>query len=141
MLLGLPLLAVAVAALGGITHLRSCTAAPSPPFAISNVPAPAKPIVSSALVVERSAEPPASCAGIDLLLQVQPRSPGRVRVLLPVSNTSTKAVHASVRVQLKGSSYPVLVGRVRPGKTVVRSLDIRVPKGDSELLAQLLVGP
>ena len=139
--LATPLIPLAVSSLGGITHLRSCTTAHGTPFSVSYAGGATAPLVSSALVVERDAPPPASCAGLDLLTQAQPQPDGTVRIVLPVVNSSTVAWHATVRVSNGDTSYPVRIGRVGVGKAASASVDVKVPKGDSQITATLLVGP
>ena len=135
------LIPFAVSSLAGLTHLRSCSAAAGAPFTVSFPAGATRPVVSSALVIERSAPEPKSCDGMSLEAQVQPQRNGTIRVLLPVKNTSTSPWRASVRVTIDGTSYPVRVGEVGPGASADTSVEDRVPRGESQLTTRLIVGP
>ena len=139
--LATPLIPLATSSMGGITHLRSCTAAASAPFSVSYAGGATAPIVSSALVVSRDAPSSKVCAGLDLLIQAQPQADGTVRIVLPVVNSSAVAWNATVRVSTGSARYPVKVGRVGVGKAASATVDVKVPKGDSQITATLIVGP
>ena len=139
--LAVPLIPLAVSSLAGISHLRSCTAARGTPFSVSYNGGATAPLVSSALVLERDAAPPKACAGLELLAQAQPQADGTVRIVLPIRNTSTLSWHATVRVSNGKTSFPVRVGRVGVAQTASASVDVKVPTGESQITATLLVGP
>lgn len=139
--LATPLIPFAASSMGGITHLRSCTAAAGPPFSVSYAGGATVPIVSSALVVSRDAPAPKACTGLDLLTQAQPQADGTVRMVLPVVNSSAVAWNATVRVSAGSARYPVKVGRVGVGKARSATVGVKVPKGDSQITATLIVGP
>ncbi|MBV8958911.1 MAG: hypothetical protein JO087_09090, partial [Actinobacteria bacterium] len=47
----------------------------------------------------------------------------------------------SVSLKVSGTSIPVRVGEVKPGRTVVNNIDVKVAKGTDTIDGSLLIGP
>jgi hypothetical protein len=137
---GLPMLPVILLSQRGLTHEASCIADVATPFSVMAVPND-DPIVSSALVLDRDAPIPKTCDGLDFAPQISPRGAGRVMVLLPITNTSAVLWRASVLLRVNRDTTTVALGAIKPGGTTVGKVLVRVPRSETTITAQLVIGP
>jgi hypothetical protein len=135
----LPILPVFLVGLRGGTHHVTCRADPTPSFTVTADRGSA-PIVSSAVVLDRDAPEPKTCPGLALVPELQPRT-DRLRLVLPVENTSTSTWSVSVEITRNGEPILVPLGKLRSGRSVRKVLDLPLRTGESTVSTRLFAGP
>lgn len=138
-LMGSFLIPITTSTLNGLTHLVSCTAAVDQSFAITAVDSKRAVIIGSSEVVRKP--PEGDCAAVELNMVVRPDGKGYVRIAMPVSNQSSRAFRATVKLRLGDLRIPVPVGLVGPGQTKSKDLRIRLARDLKVVNATLLIGP
>jgi hypothetical protein len=133
-LLGVLLVPIRVSSLRGLTHVLTCRERTNVPFAV------AIPNITSSQRITRN-QPLELCGGLTLNLQVKPLSADKVQVALPITNHTKYAWQGSVSLNIGGTSVPVRIGSVKPGRTSTDSIDVKVPKGSDTIEGSLLIGP
>ena len=139
-LIALPILPAVLLSQRGLTHEATCTADAATPFSVMSVPNE-EPIVSSAMVIDRDSPLPHVCGGLDFTPQISPRGAGKVLVLLPITNSTTATWRASVLLRINADTTTVALGVIKPGGVTVGKVLINVPKAETTIRAQLVVGP
>ena len=130
------LIPITVSSLRGLTHVLTCDADVRTPFTVSTGTA------TSSARFERG-DPTGLCGGLQLNMgvgQVQGDT-GKVRLTLPITNTSKYTWKGSVELKVGGSSVPVDIGEIKAGETEVDSVDIKVDEDTTEISGSLLIGP
>jgi hypothetical protein len=125
----------------GLPHPVACRADAAPTLTVTRSRDGRAEVAASALVLNQSDAEPASCPGFELLLQVRNAADGRVRVVLPVVNSTARSAVATVDLRVGRRRYPVRVGRVPAGKAMARTVNVVVPVGDTDVTAALILGP
>jgi hypothetical protein len=138
-LLGVFLVPIYTSSLNGLTHVLTCKQRTSAPFTLE-VPAQGSPTILSAVTIRRGAKQ-GLCGGLSLDLAVQELAPGKVRVVLPLTNHTRYRWRGSVELVLGHTSVPVAVGEVAPGGTRLGHVDVHIDRGVHELGGSLLIGP
>ncbi len=125
----------------GLPHPVACRADAAPTLTVTRSRNGRAAVAASALVLEQSDAEPASCPGFELLLQVRNAANGKVRVVLPVVNSTARSAVATVDLRVGNRRYPIRVGRVPAGKAKARTINVVVPVGDTDVSAALILGP
>ena len=86
-------------------------------------------------------DPTGLCGGLQLNMGVGPVKDNKVRLTLPITNTSKYTWKGSVELKVGGSAVPVDIGEIKAGATEVDSVDIRVDSDTTEIEGSLLIGP
>ena len=136
LLLGVFLIPITVSSLRGLTHVLTCDADVRTPFTVNTDTA------TSSARFERG-DPTGLCGGLQLNMavgQVQGDS-NKVRLTLPITNTSKYTWKGSVELRIGGSAVPVDIGEIAAGATEVDSIDIKVDEDATEISGSLLIGP
>ncbi len=126
--------------LSGLPHRVSCRTAYTPDFEVTADGA-TEPLVASAIVLTRDAPAAAvPCPGFTVDARVNPSGPMILSTVIAASNTSTKAVHATVQLRVDGRRSQIPLGVINSGQTIEKTLTVHVPRGASVLRARLLLG-
>ena len=134
------LVPVLSSAFGGLTHPAACRASVSDPVTVNRSSSQTE-VATSAAVLERSNDSVTNCEGYDLLLQARSRPDGRVRIILPVVNSSATAATATVDLRVGNRRFPVVIGRVPSGGSRAKTVNVVVPDGDTDISGALIVSP
>lgn len=86
-------------------------------------------------------DPSGLCGGLQLNMAVGQVRDDRVRLTLPITNTSKYPWKGSVELRIGGSAVPVDIGEIKAGATEVDSIDVKVDKDATEINGSLLIGP
>lgn len=140
LLFGIFLIPLSVSSLQGLTQVVTCRERAELPFTVV-MPGVGQPTVITAASFRRGETPGRLCPGITLNMRVGWDVPGRVKLLLPVQNSSVHPWAGTVAVRLGGVTSPVPVGRVGPGTTRVTTLHVITGAGTRRLTGTLYVGP
>ncbi|MBV8959999.1 MAG: hypothetical protein JOZ37_01175 [Actinobacteria bacterium] len=133
-LLGVFLIPIGMSSLRGLTHVLTCREHTNVPFSVDI------PTITSSQRITRN-EPLQLCGGLSLNLAVKSLSVDKVQVRLPITNNTKYTWQGSVSLKVSGTSIPVRVGEVKPGRTVVNNIDVKVAKGTDTIDGSLLIGP
>ena len=134
LLLGVFLIPITVSSLRGLTHVLTCDADVRTPFTVDTDTA------TSSARFERG-DPSGLCGGLQLNMAVGQVRDDRVRLTLPITNTSEYTWKGSVELRIGGYAVPVDIGEIEAGATEVDSIDIKVDKDATEINGSLLIGP
>lgn len=134
LLLGVFLIPITVSSLRGLTHVLTCDADVRTPFTVDTDTA------TSSARFERG-DPSGLCGGLQLNMAVGQVRDDRVRLTLPITNTSKYTWKGSVELRIGGSAVPVDIGEIAAGATEVDSIDIKVDEDATEISGSLLIGP
>jgi hypothetical protein len=138
-LVGVFLIPIGLSSLSGLTHVLTCQERTPTPFAL-DIPAHGVPTISSSETLAQG-QSNQLCGGLTLDLGVQQRGPGRVRIVMPITNHTRYTWRGSVKLLLGHTSIPLNVGSIRPGQTHSAHVDVRLDPGTHNIDGSLLVGP
>ncbi len=139
-LVALPVVPALVLAQSGLTHEVACRADAGEPFSVF-VDRKSEPVISSALVISRNDPDPNVCDGFSLALSVQPAGPKKIRVFLPVENTTGRTWNGTVLLRVNDVTTAVPLGHLSSEALNVHKVTLTPPVGESTISAQLIVGP
>jgi hypothetical protein len=138
-LFGIFLIPLGLSSLNGLTHVITCREGTRAPFTLA-VPERGAPMVTSAATLTPDAAN-GLCGGLMLDMAVGADRPGRVRVVLPITNNTPYTWRGSVKLAVRGTSVPVSVGEIEPGETKADSVSVRIGAGSHQVHGTLLIGP
>lgn len=134
------LVPVLSSAFGGLTHPAACRASASDQVTVNRSVSPTK-VAMSASVLGHDNDSTTTCEGYDLLLQARSRPNGRVRIILPVVNSSATPATLTVDLRVGKRRFPVVIGRVPAGASRAKTVDVVVPNRDTDISGALIVSP
>jgi hypothetical protein len=133
-LLGVFLIPIGTSSLRGLTHVLTCRERTNVPFTIDI------PNITSSQKITRD-QPLELCGGLTLNLRVKPIGADKVQVALPITNHTKYTWQGSVSLNVAGTSVPVRIGTVKPGRTAADTIDVKIPHGSQTIDGSLLIGP
>lgn len=138
-LLGIFLIPIGLSSLSGFRHVITCQQRTRAPFTL-DIPDQGPPTVLSAITLQRGGNAEL-CGGLTLDMAVRPSSPGKVAIILPITNHTRYAWRGSVKLVVGHTSVPVGIGEIRAGATRSGTVDVRVDPGIHVVGGSLLIGP
>jgi len=138
-LFGIFLIPLGLSSLHGLTHVITCRAGTRAPFTLA-VSERGEPMVTSAATLTPDAAK-GLCGGLVLDMAVGADRPGRVRVTLPITNNTRYTWRGSVKLVVRGTSVPVSIGEIEPGRTRAESVSVKIGPGSHAVRGTLLIGP
>jgi hypothetical protein len=138
-MVGVFLIPIVSSSLNGLTHVLTCQQSTQAPFTLQ-VPQTGPPTILSTVTITRG-QVQQLCGGLTLDITVQGLSPGKVRVLLPITNHTRYTWRGSVKLVLGHTSVPIDVGQVTPGDTRISHVDVHIDPGVHNIGGTLLIGP
>ena len=133
------LIPLGTSSLRGLTHVLTCRDEAEIPFTLIT-PERGDPVIVSSTTITRG-EPEGVCGGLVLDMQVGPAGPGRVELVLPITNRTEFDWRGTVRLKLGGTTIPVDIGEIKHGSTATDTIEVKVRPGQLELQGSLLLGP
>ncbi|HEX7168612.1 MAG TPA: hypothetical protein VF230_16650 [Acidimicrobiales bacterium] len=133
------LIPLGTSSLRGLTHVLTCRDEAEIPFTLIT-PEEGDPVIVSSTTIERG-QPEGVCGGLVLDMQVGPAGPGRVELVLPITNRSEFDWRGTVRLKLGATTIPVDIGQIKHSSTESDTVTINVRPGEVELHGSLLLGP
>ena len=118
----------------GLTHVLTCDADVRTPFTVNTD------VAASSARFERG-DPTGLCGGLQLNMGVGQLRGNKVKLTLPITNTSEYTWKGSVELKIGGSSVPIDIGEIKAGETETDSVDIKVDEDTTEISGSLLIGP
>lgn len=146
-LLGTFLIPLGTSSLRGLTHVLTCQQAEDVPFSLI-VPERGDPVIVSSTTITRG-DDRSVCGGLTFDLAVGPvpdgaagaGDPGRIELLLPITNGSDFDWRGTVRLRLGDETIPVDIGAIRNGQTETETITVDLGAGDHQVQGSLLLGP
>lgn len=138
-LIGTFLIPIGMSSLRGLTHVLTCKQAAETPFTLITPEGMEPQLLSSTRITKEQDE--FLCGGLSLNMGARAEGPGRVSMILPITNHSEYLWQGSVTLVVGGTSIPADIGEIPAGETRSDTLDLRLEPGTREVNGSLLIGP
>lgn len=138
-LLAIFLIPVGMSSLKGLTQVVTCSKRTEAPFTLE-IARGRPPVVVTSSRVEPG-QPLGVCGGLVFDLRSRSEGPMDVTMIIAVHNTSKAQWRGTVQLLIAGTSYPVPIGAIEPGKTGSAEILHHLRPGPYELTGSLLIGP
>lgn len=138
-MLGAFLIPIGMSSLRGLTHVLTCKESAETPFTLVT-PEGMEPQLLSSTRIEKDDEE-FLCGGLTLNMGARAEGPGKVSMILPITNNSEYLWRGSVTLVVGGTSIPADIGEVPAGQTRTDVLELNLDPGTLEVTGSLLIGP
>lgn len=143
-MLGAFLIPIGMSSLRGLTHVLTCKEAAETPFTLIT-PEGMEPQLLSSTRLDVGDED-FLCAsgeggGLSLNMAARSQGPGKVDIILPISNTSDFEWQGSVTLVVGETSFPVRIGKIPGGETRTDTIPLELDAEETEVNGSLLIGP
>jgi hypothetical protein len=128
-----------MSSLKGLTQIVTCSKRTEAPFTLE-IARDRPPVVVTSSRVEPG-QPIGVCGGLVFDLRSRNEGPTDVTMVIMVHNTSKAQWRGTVQLLIAGTSYPVPIGTIDPGKTGSAEVLHHLRPGPYELTGSLLIGP
>ena len=139
-LMGVFLIPISQANLGGLTHVLTCKEQIEQPFTVVISP-DNEPALLSSLQITREEAETELCGGLSVDPQVGSEGERTIVMTLPIKNDSAYLWRGTVTLKLGETSIPVGIGEVPAGETRSEDVEFVLEKGTFELNGALSIGP
>lgn len=139
-LMGVFLIPIGQANLGGLTHVLTCKQQIEQPFTVVIAPGQ-EPSLLSSLQITREETTTTLCGGLSVDPAVSSRGPRTIVMTLPIKNDSPYVWRGTVTLLFGKTSIPVGIGEVPAGQTRSEDVEFVLKKGTFELNGALSIGP
>ncbi len=144
-LLGAFLIPIGMSSLRGLTHVLTCKESAETPFTLIT-PEGLEPQLLSSTRISKEDEA-FLCAddeaegGLSLNMGARAEGPGKVSMILPITNSSKYLWQGTVTLVVGGTSIPVDIGEIPAGQTRQEVVPLNLDSGTLEVSGSLLIGP
>jgi hypothetical protein len=138
-LLAVFLIPIGMSSLRGLTQVVTCQQPAAAPFTLEIVEGTAPVVVTSSRV--EAGKPVGVCGGLILDLRAKGGSPTEVTMIVGVRNPTRALWRGTVQLVIAGTSYPVPIGRIDPGRSARAEIVHHLRPGSYDLSGSLLIGP
>jgi hypothetical protein len=125
--------------LRGLTHVLTCKEEAETPFTLIAVEGQEPQLLSSSRITAEG--PEFLCGGLSLNMGARSGGPGKVTMILPITNHSEYPWQGTVTLKLGDTTVPADIGRIEAGETEQTELDLKLDPGTLEANGSLLIGP
>jgi len=139
-LMGVFLIPISQANLGGLTHVVTCKEQIEQPFTVVISPDNEPSLLSSLRITREEAEEEL-CGGLSVDPQVGSEGERTIVMTLPIKNASDYLWRGTITLKLGKTSIPVGIGEVPAGETRSEDVEFVLEKGTFELNGALSIGP
>lgn len=139
LLLGAFLIPIGMSSLRGLTHVLTCREQVETPFSLI-VPEEGQPLVTTSTRLERG-QKRSLCDGLRLNISAAISPSGAISMTVPIENRSDDEWRGTVELVLDGTSIPVDIGAIAPGRTESDTVELELDPGSHQLEGSLLIGP
>lgn len=119
--------------------MLTCTEKAETPFTLIT-PEGLEPQLLSSTRIEKDQEE-FLCGGLSLNMGARAEGPGRVSMILPITNHSEFLWQGSVTLVVGGTSIPADIGEIPAGETRSDTVELNLDPGTLEVNGSLLIGP
>ncbi len=143
-LLGAFLIPIGMSSLRGLTHVLTCKQSAETPFTLITPEGLEPQLLSSTRITKE--DDALLCAddeggGLSLNMGARSEGPGKVSMILPISNRSKFLWQGTVTLVVGGTSIPVDIGEIPAGETREDIVPLNLKPGSLEVSGSLLIGP
>ena len=138
-LLGAFLIPIGMSSLRGLTHVLTCKEAAETPFTLITPEGMEPQLLSSSRITADTEE--FLCGGLSLNMGARSQGPGRVDMILPITNHSEYLWQGTVTLVVGDTSIPADIGKIPAGETRTDTLELTLEPGELEVNGSLLIGP
>ncbi len=138
-LFGVLLIPIALSSMRGLSHTLTCSEQVESPFQVFLEPG-SPPVMTGAATLTPDGGG-GLCGGLLVSVEVVALDDGRVRVTVPITNTTDADWFGTVQFEVAGTRIPLDLGKVRAGETRQAGFALNLPAGVTEFDGRLLVGP
>ena len=138
-LLAIFLIPIGMSSLKGLTQVVTCSKRTEAPYTLQ-IARGRPPVVVTSSRIEPG-EPLGVCGGLVFDLRSRSESPTDITMIIAVHNTSKAQWRGTVQLLIAGTSYPVPIGTIDPGKSGTAEILHHLRPGPYELTGSLLIGP
>lgn len=138
-LLGTFLIPIGMSSLRGLTHVLTCKESAETPFTLITPKGEPPQLLSSSRITIEDEE--FLCGGLSLNMGARALGPGRVEMILPITNHSEYLWQGSVTLVVGDTSIPARIGQIPAGETRTDTLELTLDPGTREVTGALLIGP
>ena len=138
-LIGVFLIPIGMSSLRGLTHVLTCKESAETPFTLITPKGMPPELLSSTRISVEDEE--YLCGGLSLNMGARADGPGRVSMVLPITNNSEYVWKGSVTLVVGGTSIPASIGEIPAGETREDVVELELDPGTQEVSGSLLIGP
>lgn len=138
-LIGVFLIPIGMSSLRGLTHVLTCKESAETPFTLITPEGMPPELLSSSRISIDDEE--FLCGGLSLNMGARAEGPGRVSMVLPITNHSEYVWKGSVTLVVGGTSIPARIGEIPAGETRRDVVELKLEPGTQEVTGSLLIGP
>lgn len=138
-LIGVFLIPIGMSSLRGLTHVLTCKESAETPFTLITPKGMAPELLSSTRISVEDEE--YLCGGLSLNMGARADGPGRVSMVLPITNNSEYVWKGTVTLVVGGTSIPANIGEIPAGETREDVVELELDPGTREVSGSLLIGP
>ena len=138
-LLGAFLIPIGMSSLRGLTHVLTCKESAETPFTLITPAGEEPQLLSSSRITADTEE--FLCGGLSLNMGARSQGPGKVDMILPITNHSEYLWQGTVTLVVGGTSIPADIGKIPAGETRTDTLELTLDPGELEVTGSLLIGP
>ncbi len=138
-LIGVFLIPIGMSSLRGLTHVLTCKESAETPFTLITPKGMPPELLSSTRISVEDEE--YLCGGLSLNMGARAEGPGRVSMVLPITNNSEYVWKGSVTLVVGGTSIPANIGEIPAGETRQDVVELELDPGTREVNGSLLIGP
>jgi hypothetical protein len=128
-----------MSSLRGLTHVLTCKESAETPFTLITPEGEEPQLLSSSRITAEDEE--FLCGGLSLNMGARAQGPGKVDMILPITNHSEFLWQGTITLVVGGTSIPVNIGEVPAGKTRTDTVPLELDPGELEVNGSLLIGP
>ncbi|MFP5351603.1 MAG: hypothetical protein ACLGIB_03455 [Actinomycetota bacterium] len=138
-LLGAFLIPIAMSSLRGLTHVLTCKESAETPFTLITPEGMEPQLLSSSRITADTEE--YLCGGLSLNMGARSQGPGKVDMILPITNHSEYLWQGTVTLVVGDTTIPADIGKIPAGETRTDTLELTLDPGELEVNGSLLIGP
>ena len=138
-LLGAFLIPIGMSSLRGLTHVLTCKESAATPFTLITPENEEPQLLSSSRISVDDEE--FLCGGLSLNMGARAQGPGKVDMILPITNHSEYLWQGTVTLVVGNTSIPADIGSIPAGETRTDTLALTLDPGETEVNGSLLIGP
>lgn len=138
-LLGAFLIPIGMSSLRGLTHVLTCKESAETPFTLITPEGEEPQLLSSSRITADTEE--FLCGGLSLNMGARAQGPGKVDMILPITNHSEYLWQGTVTLVVGDTSIPADIGKIPAGETRTDTLELTLDPGELEVNGSLLIGP
>ena len=138
--MGVFLIPIELANLGGLTHVLSCRQQVEQPFTVI-IKRGSQPQLLSSLQISQDAESDELCGGLNVDPSISSEGDRGIKMTLPIENNSPHLWRGTITLRLGKTSIPIGVGEVPPGEMRSETVELNLREGTHVLNGSLSIGP